>query len=161
MNEHIAWTNELPAHKYITVVAVGLNSISEIIAAGPVVAVYTHWIDGESRPCMSVGVPCPWCEPPPGVKRQARRWKGYMPAYTLRGRPVVHEVTAGAMRAVPEMAMPVIMGRRLTFTRRGVKRQSRVAVELRDDPARQGVVGFDVKPIILRMWGLADQEIEP
>lgn len=130
---------------------------------GEVVGVELHWAATRSLPCRGPG--CLYCEQS-GV--EAARWHGYAPA--LLWNPVANggrgdwvvcvlSVTEAMLAQLGEQHGQGKTLRGLVVgVKRGAKQRSRVELRIREHPANDPPVEcFDVKPILLRTWGVREQ----
>jgi hypothetical protein len=145
----IRWAHTPPPRDWVSILSPKLNRSCQVVLAGPVVGVWTHWSSttGQSMPCQEGG--CVLCS------TQKPRWKGFAPAYLRSGRKVVVEVTHGCLQQNPGLLDGSLVGWEVRFERRGPRPNASVyLVPLAPISEPEKVVAFDPRPHLLRMWGL-------
>jgi hypothetical protein len=153
--DQIRYSHSPPGGEYIPVISAPLGSEMQLLVAGPAIGVLTHYIDGRSWPCIGAAYACGWCN----VQRP--RWKGYMPVHRAIGKRAVLEVTTGMARAMPLLLAPEIAGRWIKVWRKGPKRNSPALCSLCEwKNVEGGVLAFDVRPVLWRMWDLQYESVD-
>lgn len=145
----IRWAETPPPRDWVAILSPKLNKTLQVVLAGPVVGVWTHWSreTGQSMPCQADT--CVLC------CKQKPRWKGFAPAYLRNGRKVVVEVTQGCLQQHPDLQDGSLIGWEVRFERRGQRPNSSVyLVKLASVEPPEKVPWFDPKPHLLRMWGM-------
>lgn len=147
----IRWDDLPPRVQMVQIMSAKKGRPLVVLAAGPVIGVYTHFIDGRSVPCQCDEGTCQ------KTVGQAPRWKGFLPAYLPNGRKVGVEVTIGSVRQLPLLVTGELTGRWVRFQRSGEKSNGPLYVEV--IPERDEVPStpsFDLKATLLAMWGISE-----
>lgn len=145
----IRWAATPTPRDWVPILSPKLNKTLQVVLAGPVIGVWTHWSreTGQSMPCQE-GT-CVLCS------MQKPRWKGFASAYLRNGRRVVVEATHGVVQQNPDLLTDDLVGHEVRFERRGPRPNASVylvRLGLFIDHAK--VVTFDPRPHLVRMWGL-------
>lgn len=130
-----------------------LQPVRAIILSESVVGVYTHYIDGRTRPCMGTVRTCGGC-----AAGMSRRWKGYLGCIVpVNGKRVLVEVTTEAVRGCPMLLTSKV-------NLRGSTIELRRTAEAKNSPVRatigSGRAGhelpetFDVRQQLCVIWGV-------
>lgn len=125
----------------------------EVVPADRALIVPTHWHVDMRRtlPCIGESAGCELC------KTIRPRIKGYLAAWYGNGKPVVVEVTEGAMRAFPALRTDGCIGHWLRFERRGGRNNGSLFVVPLDRPRWETFPPpHDIKPTLVEMWGIPD-----
>lgn len=123
-----------------------------VCVLGPWIGLWTHWLDGESRPCK--GGACRLCPDTP------KRWKGYaagcvyrrdLMAGTGSWERTVIEITDGC-RGILDRD---ITGAVIKLSRRPGKANNPLIAEviMPSSPLPQMPPAFDVRPVVARIYG--------
>lgn len=116
-----------------------------------ITGVYTHYVDGRTRPCA--GKDC-WCH----REKRTPRWKGYIPILRCPSRKVqLLELTENAGQSLTRVssAPKFLRGIHFHIFRRTNKLRSPVDVTV--EPAtfpHELPLGFDPVPVLLNLWGV-------
>jgi len=156
----VQWANQFPSGDgrfYEVLSPKSTTPIICVVTSERWLGVYTHHFDDRTRPCTGNELDCDGCH-----RRLGRRWKAYLcGAMPLGNRPVIIELTHGAVQSCPVMIPP-------TFNMRGMKirlwrtkpgKQSQVRCSL------EGIAGdytvppaFNLVRALHKVWGLAYDE---
>lgn len=161
----IAWENQPERAKGhyngIRVFSVGLAQSHDVRLLGPIVGVWVHWVENRSRPCSGEGCRC--CE-----EMAPARWKGYAPAQLVcrnmqTGKPelaaIVLELTEMAAAKLQDVDCHGLL---IRVERRGRNRNSPLQIHIAEkQPIDQPPPPFDVKPILMRLWGVMQRPPSP
>lgn len=130
--------------------------VSGIVHSSVVTGLDTHFIDGDTHPCLGVGEECI------GHARGIPvRWKGYLFGVSDQlHKPCLFEVTAECVRASIQLRDPAcnLRGAHLTLTRCGpnVNSASRAMVRLEAQPRNLPSEEPDVIRWLCVIWGVED-----
>ena len=127
--------------------------IRAIILGRRLYGVFTHFLDGKTRPCLTGFSPCYSCR-----KRVPKRWKGYLGVILPgSGRRAIAEITAEACLRNPGLypGSTPLRGNVLDLRRSGKAANSPVACEIQTSCAYSAVPPeFDVMEALCRIWQL-------
>ena len=152
MSQQFAWAEDPPPPSRIDkqVFRPAKNSTNFVRFLGAIVGVYMHWhaLEKKSLPCT--GPDCSLCPEP-------RRWKGYAPALLWRHieknwAPIVADITENSIEITRENEP--LRGKIFEVRRPGQRNNSPIIMTFREDKGTDNLPEpFDVKPILVRLWG--------
>lgn len=152
----VQWADKPEPRRFVQITSVRAGRPLTVIAAGPVVGAYAHYLDGSSRPCLGSPELCELC------RIQKRRWKGFLPAYTTTRRKLIVEVTGGCLLHLPALSDASIRGHWILLTRSNQRPNSPLFANIVVERDRDLVVdSYDPRPSILNMWGVSADGTPP
>lgn len=133
-------------------------AIQGLILSSRPTGVWTHYLDGTTQPCHAQADKCEYCN-----RGRRPRWKCYLLYYAVGiGRIALAEITIDAFRREQLLSnsAETLRGRSLKLTRAGQAPNSRVVCSISANVSACVLPAeFDVRPILLRIWGLASQDL--
>lgn len=153
---HIQWDNNGPGDRdqFIPILSPRPHqNLICLVTSERWQGVYTHYLDGRTRPCTGSELDCDGC-----YRKLARRWKAYLCAVGFgSGRRCIVELTQGAMESCPQVIDRTVnlRGRRIILSRDGNSKNGPVRCRLEASAADLFVPPpFNLMRALCVVWGI-------